>query len=155
MQPLHRPLHAIAAVWRSAGAGWCGGLFVWPPLMVVVKGRDWAVWWDHLSGTVNSRRQKDLVTSVFRWPWEPQDPDCESELGLGEGFRLHRMLGWGCSSVIRAADWRAADAGSIPRSGLGFFLPESTFSADSLTVSVHSRVQSHALSSARTLIKIL
>ena len=33
----------------------------------------------------------------------------------------------------------------------GIFLPESTFSADSLTVSLHPRVQSHALTSVRTL----
>ena len=31
------------------------------------------------------------------------------------------------------------------------FLPESTFSADSLSVPVHPRVQSHALTSVRTL----
>ena len=36
----------------------------------------------------------------------------------------------------------------------GIFLPESTFNADSLTVSVHPRVQSRALTSVRTL-KIL
>ena len=40
------------------------------------------------------------------------------------------------------------------RVGQGIFLPESTFSADSLPVSVHPRVQSHALTSARKL-KIL
>ena len=31
------------------------------------------------------------------------------------------MDGWGCSSVGRASDWHAADAGSIPRCGKGFF----------------------------------
>ena len=36
----------------------------------------------------------------------------------------------------------------------GIFLPESTFSADSLTVSVHPHVQSQALTTVRTL-KIL
>ena len=40
-------------------------------------------------------------------------------------------MGWGYSSVGRASDWHAADAGSITRCG------KSTFSADSLTVSVH------------------
>ena len=36
---------------------------------------------------------------------------------------------WKCSSVGRASDRHAADAGSIPQCGKGFFLPESTFSA--------------------------
>ena len=45
---------------------------------------------------------------------------------------------WGCSSVD-----------SPVRQGI--FLPESTISADSLTVSVHPRVQSHAFTSVRTL----
>ena len=45
--------------------------------------------------------------------------------------------GWGCSSVSRASDRHAADAGSIHPVRQGIFLPESTCSADSLTVSVH------------------
>ena len=44
--------------------------------------------------------------------------------------------GSGCGSVGRASDRNVADAGSIPRCGEGFFLPESAFSADSLTLSV-------------------
>ena len=60
-------------------------------------------------------------------------------------------LGWGCSSVGRASDQHAADAGSIPQCGKGFFFLELTFSADSLMVSVHPRVQSHAFTSVRTL----
>ena len=60
-------------------------------------------------------------------------------------------FGWGCSSVGRASDRHAADAGSIPRCGKGFFLLVSTFSADSRTVSIHLRVQSHAFTSVRTL----
>ena len=59
--------------------------------------------------------------------------------------------GWGCSSVDRASDRHAADAGSISRCGIGTFLLESSFSADSLTVSVYPRAQSHALPSVRTL----
>ena len=42
----------------------------------------------------------------------------------------------------------------FPGAARDFFLLESTFSADSLTVSVHPRVQSHAFTSVRTL-KIL
>ena len=61
--------------------------------------------------------------------------------------------GWECSSVGRAWDRHTANAGSIP-GATRVFLPESTFSADSLTVSLHPRVQPHALTSVRTL-KIL
>ena len=46
-------------------------------------------------------------------------------------------MGWGVAQLVRASDRHAADAGSIPRCGKGFFPPESTFSADSLTVPVH------------------
>ena len=53
----------------------------------------------------------------------------------------------GCSSVGSALDSNTADAGSIPRCGKGFSPPESTFSADSLTVSILPRVQSHVLTS--------
>ena len=52
-----------------------------------------------------------------------------------------------CSSVGRASDRHAFEAGSIPRCGKGF----STFSADSLTVSVHPLVQSRALTYVLTL----
>ena len=55
--------------------------------------------------------------------------------------------------MMRASNRHAADAGSSPRCGKGFF-SQSTFSADSLMVSVHPRLQSHALTSVRTL-KIL
>ena len=44
-------------------------------------------------------------------------------------------MGWGCSSVGRASDRHTAQAGSIPLCGKEFFLPEPTFSANSLTVS--------------------
>ena len=55
---------------------------------------------------------------------------------------------WRCSLVGRASDQHAVDTGPIPQSGKGFF------SADSLTVSVHPRVQSHAFTSVGML-KIL
>ena len=55
-----------------------------------------------------------------------------------------------CSSVGRSSDRHVADAGSIPQCGKGFF-SQSTFSADSPTVSVHPRVQSHAFTSVRTI----
>ena len=57
---------------------------------------------------------------------------------------LWRSCNWGCSLVGTASGWHAADAGLIPRGGKGFFLPESAFSADSLTVFVNPHVQSHA-----------
>ena len=43
--------------------------------------------------------------------------------------------GWDVVQLVRASDRHAADAGSIPRCGKGFF-SQSTFSADSLTVSI-------------------
>ena len=55
------------------------------------------------------------------------------------------------AQLVRASDRHAADAGSIPQCGKGFFLPESTFSTDSLTCVRTFRVQSHALTSVRTL----
>ena len=61
---------------------------------------------------------------------------------------------WGCSSVARASDRHAADAGSTARCGKEFFLQESIFSADSLTVSVHPRVKSYILTPVHAL-KIL
>ena len=80
---------------------------------------------------------------------------------LQETYLLNALLchsssvsGGDVAQLVRASDRHAADAGSIPRCGQGIFLPESTFSADSLTMSIHPRVQSHALTSVRTL-KIL
>ena len=57
---------------------------------------------------------------------------------------MPKMNTWGCSSVGRfdSLVWR------------GIFLPESTVNADSLTVSVHPFVQSHALTSV-CMLKIL
>ena len=66
-----------------------------------------------------------------------------------------RLTTQDAAQLVRASGWHAADAGSSPRCGKGgIFLPESTFSADSLTVSLHPRVLSHVLTSVRTL-KIL
>ena len=42
-------------------------------------------------------------------------------------------MGGDVAQLLRASDRHAADAGSIPRCAEGFFLPESAFSADSLT----------------------
>ena len=80
---------------------------------------------------------------------------------------------WGCSSVGRASNRHTADTGSIPRCGKGFFSqsqlsvlvswcfepsqPQRITSGLHLSmqtllhVSVHPRLQSYALSSARTL----
>ena len=57
-------------------------------------------------------------------------------------------IGWDVDQLVRASDHCVTDAGLIP------FFPESTFSADSLSVSIHPHAQSHALTSACT-IKIL
>ena len=59
-------------------------------------------------------------------------------------------VGQGCSSVGRASDPHAADADSIPWGRKFFFLPGSTFSADSLLMSVHHRLRSHALTAVHT-----
>ena len=63
-------------------------------------------------------------------------------------------MGWDATYLARALEWCAADAGSIPQCGKDFFLPESTFSADSLTVSVHPHAQSLAFTSV-CMLKIL
>ena len=59
--------------------------------------------------------------------------------------------GRGCSSVGKASDRHATDAGSIPRCGKGFFsqsqLPVQTL----LRFPYSPRVQSHALTSVRAL----
>ena len=82
--------------------------------------------------------------------------DIEKKMNLrrleGNSKTSATLKGLGCSSAGMASDRHAADTGSIPLCGKGFFfLPESTFSADSLTVSVSPRVQSHAFTSVRTL----
>ena len=56
-----------------------------------------------------------------------------------------------CSAVGTALDRHATEAGLIPPVRHGIFLPESTFSADSLEVSVHPHMQPHALTPVRML----
>ena len=51
----------------------------------------------------------------------------------------------------RASDRHAADAGSIPRCGKGFFSRSQLSVQTLLRASVHLRAQSHAFTSARTL----
>ena len=59
--------------------------------------------------------------------------------------------GRGCSSVGRASNRHAAEVGSIPRCGKGFFSQSQLSVQTLLRVSVQPRVQSHALTSVRTL----
>ena len=53
--------------------------------------------------------------------------------------------------LVKTSDRHAADAGSIPRCGKGFFSQRQLSVQTLLRVSVHPRVQSHALTSVRTL----
>ena len=46
-------------------------------------------------------------------------------------------MGWDVARLVSVSDRHAADAGSIPPVRQAIFLPESTFSANSLSVSVH------------------
>ena len=62
-------------------------------------------------------------------------------------------MGWDVAQLVRASGRHAADAGSIPRCGKGFF-SRGQLSVQTLSVSVQPRVQLHALTSVRT-IKIL
>ena len=58
------------------------------------------------------------------------------------------------AELVRASGRHAADAGSIPRCGKGFFSQSRLSVQTLLRVSVHPLVQSHALTAVRTL-KIL
>ena len=61
------------------------------------------------------------------------------------------LTGRGCGSVGRASDRHAAEAGSVPRCGKGFFF-HSQLSVQTLLRCPYSlRVQSHAFTSVRTL----
>ena len=81
----------------------------------------------------NSELTSTFITS-FPPPWE---------CGTGSHLRhcpltpsqTSQRLRWGYSSVGKASDWHAADAGSTYWGGKGFF-SQSAFSADFLTVSV-------------------
>ena len=53
--------------------------------------------------------------------------------------------------VAQSVEHRTGTPPTQIRLRQGIFLPESTFSADSLTMSVHPLVQLHALTSVRTL----
>ena len=81
----------------------------------------------------------------WRWGWgavtAATPPFLLSPLSTPDHYQLcHRLRrppkGWGCSAVGRASDRHAAEAGSIPRCGKGFFSP-SQLSVQTLTVSVH------------------
>ena len=59
-------------------------------------------------------------------------------------LKVAAALGWGCSTVVRASDRHAADAGSIPWCGKGFF-SQSRLSVQTLSRCPYSpREQSHA-----------
>ena len=61
-------------------------------------------------------------------------------------------MGWKRSSADRELSQHATDTPLIPWCGKGFFVPESTFNANSLMcVSVHPCVQLHTLTSVHTL----
>ena len=47
----------------------------------------------------------------------------------------HHNWGWDVAQSVRASDCYTTDTGSIPRLQQGIFFPESTFSADSLSMS--------------------
>ena len=54
-------------------------------------------------------------------------------LALTGVWKKKKKLDGDVVQLVRASDCHAADTGSIPRWGQGIFVPESTFSADSLT----------------------
>ena len=64
------------------------------------------------------------------------------------------QLNGGVAQSVRTSDCHAADAGSVPWCSKGFFSQSQLSVKILLRVSVHSRVQSHALTSVRML-KIL
>ena len=66
----------------------------------------------------------------------------------------HDLMGRGCSSVDKSIGPARRCRRFDPPVWNGIFLRQSTFSAHFLSVSVHLRVQSHALTSVPTL-KIL
>ena len=64
---------------------------------------------------------------------------------------IRKRLGWGCSSVGRASDRWAADAGSIPRCGKGFFSQSQLSMQTLLRCPYTQSVQSNVLTSVLTL----
>ena len=66
-------------------------------------------------------------------------------------YQSFSLSSLGCSSVVRASDRHAAEAGSITRCGKGFF-SQSQLSVHSVLLCPYSpRVHSHALTSVHTL----
>ena len=59
--------------------------------------------------------------------------------------------GWDVAQLVTASDRHATDVGSIPRCGKGFFSKSQLSVQTLLRVSVDPRVQSHTLTSERTL----
>ena len=60
-------------------------------------------------------------------------------------------MGGDVAQLVRASDRHAAEAGSIPRCGKGFFSQSQLSVQTLLRVSVQPRLQSHAFTSMRTL----
>ena len=73
---------------------------------------------------------------------------------IGRHFFFFGGEGGGGVANWKSIDRHAADGGSIPRCGKGFFSQSQLSVQTLLRVSAHPRVQSHALTSVRTL-KIL
>ena len=99
-------------------------------------------WFSHLTCNSSLKAKNERKTLIYT---QPNKSRCNQQF-----FAIFRRIlrtylrpiycSLTCSSVARASDRHAAEAGSIPRCGEGFyfFSPESTFSADSLTVSVQT-----------------
>ena len=62
-----------------------------------------------------------------------------------------RRLGGDVAQLVRASDWHADDAGSIPQCGKGFFSQSQLSVQTLLRCSYSPRVQSHAFPSVCTL----
>ena len=76
---------------------------------------------------------------------------CLSSLGTVETLDLRQNIGQGCSSVGRASDWHATEAGLIPQRGKGSFSWSQLSLQTLLQCSYSPRVQSHALTPVRVL----
>ena len=99
-----------------------------------------------------------LLTSRLQHTTGTWDHHSKRELkqGRGDGRKRGRKKeeGWRMELIGRALDRHAADAGSIPRCGKRFFSQSQLSVQTLLRASVHPRVQSHVLTSVRT-VKIL
>ena len=89
---------------------------------------------------------------------EDDDDNDDDENDDKEDKKVKKIFFFKCcgdvAQLVRAWDRHADDAGSIPRCGKGFFSQSPLSVQTLLLVSVHPCVQSHALTSVRTL-KIL